>query len=85
MKTSRIILMSLSTLFEKALPRPSLGPNHVDPSKHHASKRGYEHKPVKRRKTRRKLALTNHERLIFARAKRMGVTVTEYERKFPKG
>ena len=29
--------------------------------------------------------LTNHERVVFLRAKKMGIPVEEYKKQFPKG
>ena len=43
-----------------------------------------------KRKTRRKIAkssglgLTNHQRCILLRAKRMGISIQEYQRRYPK-
>ena len=54
-------------------------------TKHEASKRGYKHQPKAHRNGREVLAMTNHERVVWGRATRMGITVEEYKRRFPKG
>jgi hypothetical protein len=77
--------MNLSFPFFKALAKLSnIAPARY--SKHQGSKRGYKHtRKASNRNGREILDMTNHERVVFGRATRMGITVEEYKRRFPKG
>lgn len=54
------------------------------PSKHGASKTGFDHQDQKRAAKVLKpgYGTTNHERVIAGRARRMGISVKEYRRLF---
>jgi len=51
-------------------------------SKHQGSKRGQEHTPKYRQDSKRGDGLTNHERVIKDRAKKQGISVAEYKRRW---
>jgi len=54
------------------------------PTKPYAAKPGHQHR-IGRKQRLSHSALTNHERCIRGRAKRMGITVEDYKRRFPRG
>ena len=55
-------------------------------TKHYAAKDTIYPHAVKtgKRKLASGLGLTNHQRCILLRSKRMGISVKEYQRRFPK-
>lgn len=77
-------MISIFDLFKKALPKPAFLVRSEHVSKHQASKRGYSHQATNRVK-RRGPVLTQHQRVVNGRAKRLGLSIVEYETKFGKG
>jgi hypothetical protein len=84
MNSKHLALVSLLELFSKALPRPSFHrPGVPRASIHRASKRDYEHKHGKGFFHRKEVIPTQHERVIMGRAARLGISVHEYQIRFP--
>ncbi len=51
-------------------------------TKHEASKRGFQHSLKNGRALKLKARYTNHERVQLARAHRLGISITEYRRRY---
>jgi predicted GNAT superfamily acetyltransferase len=70
-------------LFQSALPRPAFKPRVIKFTKHAASKPGAKHyHKVLGFTNVGKLPITNHERVVVLRARRQGISVQDYCRKY---
>lgn len=75
-------LMNIGEIFAKALPRLGWKMSVPKTSKHQASKRGAKHFHRPFARNGGKTTLTNNQRVVNARARRMGVDVSEYYRRY---
>jgi hypothetical protein len=75
--------INLLKLIESALPKRAFTPRVPRHSKHQASKRGAKHfHKVPGFTNQGKLPITNHERVVVLRARRMKISVKDYCARF---
>jgi hypothetical protein len=61
----------------------SINDYHPSPTKHYAT--GKHQHLIGRPQRLSHSSLTNHERCVIGRSKRLGISVAEYKRMFPRG
>jgi hypothetical protein len=72
-------------LISKALPKMGMNTRMTTPGKHGASKRGAKYFHRDSAHASRTPIPTNHQRVVMSRAARLGLSVHEYQVKYPRG